>query len=171
MTLTTTVRNLNLKKTFVLVGHIALTHGPGEFITILGSCVSVCLWDRKNMTGGMNHYLVPETVNKANSLQGGIESTRQLIKSMLCTSGVKNLEAAVFGGANRFFKEESFLHVGRQNVEAARIVLAEAGIRIAQQDTGGEAGRKIYFNTCTGRIRMIKITYDQPEPALDRLIA
>lgn len=112
----------------------------------------------------MNHFLLPETINNAKSLDGGISATRALIQSMIRKASIiKNLEAQVFGGANRFFKDESFLNVGRQNVEAARIALEETGVRIVHQDTGGEPGRKIYFNTQTGMVLIQKINYTLPK--------
>lgn len=160
-------KEIPLRKLFVLSEQVIVTIEPKELVTILGSCVSVCLWDRKRQLGGMNHFLLPETVNQVNSLKGGIESTRRLIDAMIAQTFVpKNFEAQIFGGANRFFKDENFLNVGRQNVEAAKIVLAEARIPIVHQDTGGESGRKIYFNTETGQVRVIKISYDDPPPSV-----
>jgi len=159
------VKAADLKKVFILGGQVVVTNEPQILVTILGSCVSVCLWDRKMAAGGMNHFLLPETVNDAKSLHGGITATRVLIQTMVRkSSGLKNLEAQVFGGANRFFTEESFLNVGKQNVEAARIALEEAGIPLVHQDTGGEPGRKIYFNTQTGHITVNKIEYAGSAP-------
>jgi chemotaxis protein CheD len=155
------------KKTFVLGATIVVTEEPRELVTILGSCVSVCLWDRKTRTGGMNHFLLPETVDDAKSLNGGIGATRKLIQAMIRKyASVKNMEAKVFGGANRFFIEKSFLNVGSQNVEAAKFALEEAGIRMVQIDTGGQLGRKIYFNTQTGRVRVKMIKYGIVNPDL-----
>jgi len=158
-----TIKAVTLPKLFVLVGQVVVPDEGHELVTILGSCVSVCLWDRKTRKGGINHYLLPETVNNAKSLHGGIAATRMLIQSMAgLSSGRKNLEAQIFGGANRFFKSESFLNVGRQNVTAALVALDEAGINVVHQDTGGETGRKIYFNTETGRVVVNRINYTLP---------
>jgi len=149
---------IKLEKVFVLGGTVVVKVVPSELTTILGSCVSVCLWDKKIKTGGMNHYLLPETVNDAKSLDGGIDATRFLIQSMIRKfSTLKNMEAKIYGGANRFFVEKSFLNVGMQNVEAAKFALDEAGIPIVFQDTGGKAGRKIYFNTLTGVVKVLKV--------------
>jgi chemotaxis receptor (MCP) glutamine deamidase CheD len=42
---------------------------------------------------------------------------------MIAESGnVRNPEAKIVGGANRFFTEESFLKIGEQNVVAAKII-------------------------------------------------
>jgi chemotaxis protein CheD len=153
-------RIADLEKRFVLGGEIGITTVPKEFVTILGSCVSVCLWDRKIKAGGMNHFLLPETVNDSTSLQGGIAATRALIQAMLSHSFIANLEARIYGGSNRFFKDESFLNVGHQNVIAAKFVLEEAGIPLVLEDTRGISGRKIYFNTQTGTVKVERIDYD-----------
>ena len=160
MPVVTESRVVSPARVFVIGGKLVVSETPREFVTILGSCVSVCLWNKKTWMGGMNHFLLPETVNDAKSLNGGISSTRKLIQLMTLKSlSVKNLEAQVFGGANRFFGEDSFLNVGTQNVRAAQFVLEEAGIPILQSDTGGQPGRKIYFNTQTGKVVIQKINY------------
>jgi chemotaxis protein CheD len=162
----TEVKVKKLERVFVLGGQVVVTQEPQELVTILGSCVAVCLWDGKKLTGGMNHFLRPETVNDAKSLHGGISATRALVKTMIRKfSHVKNIEAKVYGGANRFFSDESFLNVGGQNVEAAKIILEEQGIPVVFHSTGGESGRKIYFNTLTGVVRVEMIHYDQRLPA------
>ena len=114
MAILTTIKEL--KKVYVMCGEVAVTVEPQVFVIILGSCVSVCLWDRRTRVGGMNHFLLPETVNDAKSLNGGIMSTRILIESMIQRMfHVKNLEAQIFGGSNRFFPQSSFLNVHTDN--------------------------------------------------------
>jgi chemotaxis protein CheD len=104
-----------LKRVFVIGGNMVISKSPQELVTILGSCVSVCLWDKKIGTGGMNHFLLPELVNTARSLEGGIESTRMLIQAMIRNgASIKNLGAGIYGGSNRFFSIHSFLNVGPQ---------------------------------------------------------
>jgi chemotaxis protein CheD len=143
-----------IKKIYVQGGEVIVAESPAELITILGSCVSVCLWDRKLKIGGMNHYLLPAITNQKNHLHGGISATKMLIDSMLKgMATIKNLEARILGGGNRFFSE-TFLVVGSQNVEVAEKVLGEAKIPIVLKDTGGEAGRKVFFNTETGEVKV-----------------
>ena len=102
----------------------------------------------------MNHYLLPATTNEKNHLHGGMSATKILIEAMLKgMADIRNLEARILGGGNRFFSE-AFLVVGSQNVEVAEKVLSEAKIPIVLKDTGGEAGRKVYFNTETGEVKV-----------------
>jgi chemotaxis protein CheD len=145
------------EKKFVLGGQLVIAETPMELITIVGSCVAVCLWDRKTKRAGMIHYMLPSVDDVANLLNGGVSATRQLIKSMVGKmSDIKNLEARIFGGGNKFFSD-SFLVVGPQNVEAAKQVLVDAGIPIVLEHTGGIFGRKVYFDTLTGNVSVIAI--------------
>lgn len=146
----------HLNKIFVLSGEIVVSDAPVELITILGSCVSVCLWDKDSKIGGMNHYLLPENAKESNRTNSGITATKILIQSVIKKIGsIKNLEARIFGGGNRFLN--GFLAVGPQNIEAAKKVLREYGIPIVEDHTGGKNGRKIYFNTLTGDVTVISV--------------
>jgi len=146
-----------LEKKYVLGGQIVIAESPMELVTIVGSCVAVCLWDRKTGTAGMNHYMLPSVDDVTNLLNGGKSATRLLIKSMVSKmSDIKNLEAKIFGGGNKFFSD-NFLVVGLQNVEAAKQVLIDAGIPIVLEHTGGIFGRKVYFDTRTGDVSVTAI--------------
>jgi chemotaxis protein CheD len=142
-----------LRKVFVQGGEVVVTDAPTELVTILGSCVAVCLWDRVTKTGGMNHYLLPSSRNGENNANVGSVATKMLIESVCKTSNIKNLEASIFGGGNKFFSD-NFLVVGPQNVEAAKTALAYARIPVVLEDTGGNAGRKVYFDTSTGSVKV-----------------
>ena len=146
-----------LEKKFVMGGQLVIAETPMELVTIVGSCVAVCLWDRKTKIGGMNHYMLPSVNDVTNLMNGGFSATRMLIKSMVSKmSEIKNLEAKIFGGGNKFFSE-NFLVVGSQNVAAAKHVLKEAGIPIVLQNTGGIFGRKVHFDTLTGNVSVTAI--------------
>jgi chemotaxis protein CheD len=42
--------------------------------------------------------------------------------------------------------------IGDDNVAVGRSLLREMGIRITRQETGGDHGRKLLFNTATGEL-------------------
>jgi chemotaxis protein CheD len=145
-----------LKKFTVFPGQYLITSVPAQISTVLGSCISVCLWDNISKVGGMNHYLLPgtdqEEVGNANR---GITSVPLLIKSMInrnCKIG--SLEAKVFGGCNSLYKENNIFKVGERNAAIAFEILKETGIPVTAQHVGGSVGRKIIFNTSTGKVRM-----------------
>ncbi|MCX6131219.1 MAG: chemotaxis protein CheD, partial [Proteobacteria bacterium] len=45
---------------FVYPGQLAFSIATAKIKTILGSCVSVVLWDKDSKIGGLCHYLLPE---------------------------------------------------------------------------------------------------------------
>ena len=71
-------------KKFIHVGEIFVGAKPTEISTVLGSCISVCLYDKVEQVGGMNHYLVPLwNENGLQSPKFGNISIPRLIESML----------------------------------------------------------------------------------------
>lgn len=86
--------------------------------------------------------------------------------SRLCVD-LAQLEIKVFGGgdAMRLYqaprsagRNRSWAGVGPRNVEAARQVLAQRGMRIAAEDVGGVLGRKVLFLTHTGGVWVKKLS-------------
>jgi chemotaxis protein CheD len=121
--------------------------------TILGSCVSVCLWDPLTEIGGINHFLLPMDVGDDQaSLRFGNHAVRELIEEILGLGAEQmRLRAKLFGGAcvlEAFRSREN--HLGTKNVQIAREVLQAADIPIVGHDVGGDRGRKLIFHTDNG---------------------
>lgn len=138
-------------------GYIYLPEKPTVISTVLGSSVSVSLYDKKRKTGGMNHFLFPvaESREKTTALYGNI-AVLTLIRMMIRKgSAPRHLEAQIFGGANN--TEVCIRDVGKQNHHIAKDMLRQKKIRIVSEDVGGELGRKIVFNTLTCEILTLKV--------------
>ncbi len=127
-----------------------------QVTTILGTCVSVCLWDKSLNYGGINHYMLPIHANDdLPSPKYGDIATRNLIHKMLILGcKKKNLRAKVFGGADTTTGLYTQHDIGRRNVAIALEILHEEKISIIGQNTGGFQGRKIIFHTHTGDVYM-----------------
>lgn len=121
--------------------------------TILGSCVAVCLFDTKLKIGGINHYMLPLwNGNGLASPKFGNIATEKLIEKMLKNGASKvNMVAKVFGGANQM---DSSMNIGDRNIEIAKQTLAEHGIKVIAENTGGTVGRKLRYDTGTGQVMM-----------------
>ncbi|MDD2448652.1 MAG: chemotaxis protein CheD [Sulfurimonas sp.] len=145
--------------TFIHVGQIHVDYAPAAISTILGSCVSVCLYDRKMGIGGMNHYLLPFW--NGNSLQSpkfGNIAIPKLIDNMLeYGAGIKNIEAKIFGGASMNISSQFNMMIGEKNILVAREILREYRIPIVAEDVGRENGRKIQFNLQNSKV-LLKYT-------------
>jgi chemotaxis protein CheD len=121
--------------------------------TVLGSCVSVCLYDGETGVGGVNHYLLPHLTPKANEpLRCGDSAIRALIESVVSLGARRDrLVAKVYGGAHvlKSIDGERW-QLGAANVEVARVVLGSHDIAVRAMDVGGLRGRKLQFVTGDG---------------------
>lgn len=136
---------------------------PGEFFvatedlvltTVLGSCVSACIWDPKLGVGGMNHFLLPgENSNDPASDSGryGVFAMEQLINELLKRGARKSaLEAKVFGGGH-VMKNFTTITVGSRNAEFVLKFLQTEGIRVASRDLLDVHPRRVAFFPASGR--------------------
>lgn len=143
---------------FLLPG--ALFAKDGEYIitTVLGSCISVCLWDRVLKKGGMNHYKLPLwNGDGLPSPKFGNIAIEKLVENLLdigCQR--RNMMAKVFGGAAVIKSSSGLLNIGERNIEVAIDFLAREKIPIVASDVGGEQSRKVIFKTLDGSILMKK---------------
>lgn len=145
--------------TFIHVGQIHVDVAPAAISTILGSCVAVCLYDKKLEIGGMNHYLLPFwNGNGLQSPKFGNIAIPKLIETMLdIGSDIKNIEAKIFGGASMNVSSSNNMMIGEKNILVAREILKEYKIVLVAEDVGRENGRKIQFNLQNGKV-LLKYT-------------
>jgi len=142
---------------FLKPGYIYLSVQPAIISTVLGSSVSVCLYDRKRRVGGMNHFKLPSIADpKKSTAEYGTIATLTLIRMMIEDgSKRKHIEAQIFGGA--YLPDVSEIDVGTDNVLVARKVLAREHLQVVSEDVGGRKGRKIVFDTSKNEIAIIKV--------------
>jgi len=139
---------------FLYPAALHVSKEPTIIKTILGSCVSVCLFEPNLKFGGMNHYMLPYWNGQglASPKYGNI-AIEKLIERML-EMGVNksSLKAKIFGGGKVIDTTISDFHIGERNIEVAIEMLAENRIPIIAQSVGGNNGRKILFETHSGNV-------------------
>ena len=118
--------------------------------TLLGSCVSACLYDKKKRVAGMNHILLPGKADFKNfnrQTRYSINAMEILINDMMKKGADRNnLVAKVFGGANVI----PSIKINSIGPKISRFVihfLKLEGIPVMVKDVGGVHPRKIYFHT------------------------
>ncbi len=133
-------------------GQIHASREATAVTTILGSCVSVCLWDAATSAGGINHFLLPERVNDGSATRFASAACEQLIARMArLGSEPRSLQAKVFGGASVIAALRSGVQrLGERNVEVAMSILEREHIPVVASDVLGKLGRKLVFHTDTG---------------------
>lgn len=123
-----------------------------EISTVLGSCVSVCLYDQVFRRGGMNHMMLPYWNGEglATPKYGNIAMERLFAKMLSIGCRREHLVAKVFGGANVSGTGLEAYMIGDRNATLAFQMLEEFRIPVVAKDVGGRIGRKIIMNSFTG---------------------
>jgi chemotaxis protein CheD len=140
---------------YLLPGELVAVGGdsPRTLTTILGSCVSVCLWDRRGRGGGMNHFLLPRRGSDVpRSGRYGDAAVALLVSKVLALGGDRrDLRAKLFGGAHVLSSVPTGGRtLGNENVQVAIAALQHEGVQLVSEDVGGTRGRKLAFNTVDG---------------------
>ena len=138
-------------------GHIYFSKEPVTVSTVVGTCVAVCIWDKKKYFGGMNHFMYPFEDRKTltTSIFGNVSTAMLLKMFRKAESKLEDLEAQIFGGAHPDTAIQK--EIGKENAKHAKQVLTKRKIKVVSVDVGGNRGRKIVFDTVTGHVAVIKV--------------
>jgi chemotaxis protein CheD len=155
-------RDFRLEAVRILPGQYHAAAGPLGMTTLLGSCVSTCLWDPLQRIGGMNHFMLPgdgaaASSPVARSARFGVHAMELLINMMLKLGAERRrLVAKVFGGG-RVLKGFVSLDVGAANCEFVLDFLATEGIPVLARDILDSYARKLHFAPETGKVLLKKV--------------
>lgn len=152
----------DLKEHYLFPCMVFCSREPYVVTTVLGSCVSVCLFDEAKKYGGINHYMLPFwNGHGLESPKFGNIAIAKLIEEMTnlgCDK--KKLKAKIFGGGKVLAGHSEGMNVGARNVDVAVELLEAHEISVIASSVGDIFGRKILFNTSTGQIMMKKVGAD-----------
>ncbi|MBF0274425.1 MAG: response regulator [Nitrospinae bacterium] len=146
-------------KIFLLPGELVVSKTPHSISTILGSCVAVALFNKKQKFGGLNHYMLPRLpVGSSQNAKYGDCSIETMIKMMVgADSNKNNLQAMIIGGGHVVGHLSSGAGVAEKNIAVAFEILREHNIEIIKKDIGGNNGRKVYYQSWDNSITIRKI--------------
>jgi len=155
-------KNLNI----IYPGEYYVT-GKDELIgTLLGSCVSVVLYDSENKIGGMNHFMLPGKISKSDvfsddNARYGITAINTIVSEVVKRGASrKHLTAKIFGGGNivKFLNMSGKRSlIPSDNVRVAKLFMEIEDIPIVALDVGENYTRKIIFDVNTGKVYLRKI--------------
>jgi len=138
-------------------GELYVSRSDVIITTILGSCVSACMYDPVNRIIGMNHFLLSNKryakhipVCESEAGRYGIHAMELLINNMLKHGARrKNLHAKAFGGGSILQQskgKDNFFCVGDVNSKFIREFLKLEKIKLQASDLGGNTGRVVHFH-------------------------
>lgn len=142
-----------VRRHYLYPGTLFAHREPHLVTTVLGSCVSVCLWDAAARVGGINHYLLPLWNGEGlPTPKYGNVAIAKLVDKVQALGGGSRLVAKVFGGASMWEKTDGLLAIGQRNIELALESLEQHRVPVVGSDLGGAVGRKIIFHTGDGTV-------------------
>lgn len=145
----------------------------GAIATLLGSCVSVCLFDPVVRLGGLNHFMLPTSRKGAYAddeiALAGDYAMQVLVNGLLARGAQKSrLVAKAFGGGNILSSIRTA--IGDQNASYAREWLEREHIPLVAHDLGGPWSRKVVFLPSNGDVYCKRIATTQ-SLAQDAIVA
>lgn len=165
-------KKFNKKVVYIAPGEYYSTDNDIIIQTLLGSCISVCLFSDVTNFVGMNHFMLPTTSDVDNftltsSGRYGMYAMEVLINSFL-KKGIKKkmLKAKVFGGGNVI--EVTRLHDGiaSNNIKFIINYLDKENIPILSSHLGGSKARKILFFTHSKKVLLKEISESETRLAV-----
>lgn len=152
-----TVGAKQIPRRIIHPGEHYVTQEPMVLTTLLGSCVSVCLFDPVAGVMGMNHFLLPvrnpstrEPILASEAGRYGLCAMEILVNGLLNLGAKRDrLRAKAFGGGNVLAlsprEASDRYNIGAGNVAFVRQFLRQDGIPLLAEDLGGAEGRQIHF--------------------------
>ena len=145
-------------------GELCVCDEPTKVITVLGSCVSVTLFNPRLCLGAICHATLPECRSTAKCVSPCIEAFKFMDCAMKYMLGAfrergvmnKEIEIKIFGGADTLLSQSSNT-IGSKNVQAALTILREEHLSVVAMDVGDSFGRKLIFFSHTGEVLLKRL--------------
>lgn len=152
---------MDVKEIKVGIADMNTALSPDKIITVgLGSCIGIALYDNKMKIGGLAHIMLPDSTqfnNVSNPLKFADLAIPLLLKDMEKIGARKiNIRAKIAGGASMFNFTDSKMNmdIGNRNAISVKAVLNQISIPILNEDTGGNKGRTMIFDTQSGIVQI-----------------
>ena len=153
----------------IILGDVKATRGPSVIKTLLGSCVSACIYDPETGVGGMNHFSLPGVSDDGMCARYGAYAMELLVTEIMKKGGNRHrLRAKVFGGAKVLNIDSEHLNVGAKNAAFVIKFLADEGIPLESQCLGGTRGLIVRFRPHTGKVQVKPLAGRELEPVVER---
>lgn len=144
----------------ILPGEYYVTKEEEVITTVLGSCISVCVFDPKLRIGGMNHFMLPSGNNLdllSDSFRYGDVAMERLVNDILRNGGDKDrLVFKAFGGGQII---KNMTSIGQRNITFLHKFMTMEGYKLTASDLGGPHPRKVVFFPQEGTVRVKKLQH------------
>ncbi|WP_051603311.1 chemoreceptor glutamine deamidase CheD [Simplicispira psychrophila] len=151
----------------VLPGEYFVSNENLVIMTVLGSCISACLWDSRMRVGGMNHFMLPDGDSLDVSGRYGSYAMELLINEMFKLGARREtMQAKIFGGA-QVMHNFTTMNVGERNTDFVINYLRAERIPVISEDVLDIYPRKVCYFPATGKAMVKRLAHSHP----DKLVA
>lgn len=147
----------------ILPGECYVTADPGEMlVTVLGSCVAACVYDLERRIGGMNHFMLPTSLDgywgkTAAASRYGNFAMRRLVEEVIALGArPEDLQIKAFGGAS-FSAAHS---IGDQNADFLEDYLRRRHLTLTAQLLRPSCPLRVHFFPADGRAFVLPLEGD-----------
>jgi len=158
------LRDSYLASVYLQPGELSICEEPTQVITVLGSCVSVTMFNPRSKIGAICHGTLPRCKVKKECHS----ACAQAFKFMDCAIhymlgrfreyGIANneIEIKIFGGADTL-RSKSSNTIGSQNIKITLDIMGDNKLRVIAADVGDSFGRKVVFLSHTGVVYLKRL--------------
>ncbi len=146
----------------ILPGEYYVTKEQEIITTVLGSCISVCIYDPVLRIGGMNHFMLPSSNNNnmdllSESFRYGDVAMERLVNDILRNGGDKDrLVFKAFGGGQII---RHMTAIGQRNISFLHKFMTMEGFKLKASDLGGPHPRKVLFFPQDGTVKLKRLQH------------
>lgn len=157
-------------------GRYAVKVKPGEhyvanddvvITTVLGSCVSACVYDPEMRMGGLNHFMLPagDTQDLSRSSRYGLFAMEQLINDLMKHGSRREaLQVKLTGGGNMM---GGLSDIGQQNIDFILKYMKDEGLNLIASDLGGDQARRVAYFPLEGRMLVNKLDHREDRKLIE----
>lgn len=140
-------------KQSVGMGQVGFMEMTGELVAILGSCVGVAIYCPKLKLAGLAHVVLPDSGDRDGPVGRYANlAVPHLVTQFACRNvSSSSLLVRIAGGAAMFGRSGP-LQIGANNIEAVKMAIAQAGLKVSGEHLGGTKGRRMSINVATGDV-------------------
>ncbi len=154
---------------FLHPGEAIFSKKPIIVSTVLGSCVSITMYNARTKMAGISHCQLPKCPHRATDcikhcvdpykyVDCTIEKMLEKFKSNKIAP--EEIEIKIFGGGDVLTTIEKQIPtqtVGQKNLIAADEMFKKHRLKVAAKDVGGKTGRKLFFVADSGEIYLNRL--------------
>ena len=144
------------------MGQIVLVPRDEIGRSVLGSCIGLVLYHRRNKCGVLAHIVLPHADGRKGP-PGKFADTAipEMLKQLEESGANKAGLVAKLAGGSHMFGGKGPIQIGESNLAAVTELLDELNIPIEAQHCGGKKGRRISFESNSGSLT-IEIVGEEP---------